>query len=611
MAEKVSKPPAKPIPAVPPRAESANHRGSVWVKRAIGVLLVALTGFGVWRWQQPNLSQRVQASIPHPPDLTGKASALTEQLNKAELSARTAHEPLASVIELGRLYHANGFNQEAAACWRLLRTEQPREARWWYYLADLQRQESDYTAMEASLMKTTQLAPHYAPAWLTLAGLQFKTGQREIAERNYQKRLSLLPGDPHARLWLARIKLQAGQTDEARRLIEQLLKDTPEFSSAHNLYADMLEKAGDTKGAGRQRWFGRETGRFREAEDPWLDELKNWCFDFEQLCAFGTVELQTGHPDRAKAYYDRAIKVRPGDTAGYELMGALYLKQNDPAKARDILEQSLSQLKNSKPSISYYLGLSQAYRDLKQTAEAVRTAREGLRQIGENLELYSTLGTALSDLGRQDEAIAAFHQALVLNPNDAETNFNLGLLLLNLERPDEAIAALKRSLTLQPTFPKALSLLSRLELDAGHWEAAEAYLRPLLESHPEMAEARQMMAYWYFRAGSAAEAKSDSAGAERHYRDGVELNPNNPDLQVNLGVLCLVQGRFVDAITPLEAYHRLKPDNAQSCLFLGQAYAATGRGDDARRVLTEGIAIAEKSGSKTTADHCREILQHL
>lgn len=296
---------------------------------------------------------------------------------------------------------------------------------------------------------------------------------------------------------------------------------------------------------------------------------------------------------------------------GYELMGALYLKQNDPAKARDTLEQGRNQLKDSKPSISYYLCLSQAYRDLKQPAEAVRVAREGLLQIGENLELYSTLGTVLSDLGRPDDAIAAFHQALALNPNDAETNFNLGLLLLNLARPEEAITALKRSLTLQPTFPKALALLGRLELDAGHWETAEVYLRPLLESHPEMADVRQMMAYWHFRAGSAADAKKEFTVAEQHYRNGVELNPNNPDLQANLGVLCLVQGRFAEAQGPLEAYHRLKPENAQSCLFLGQAYAATGRIDDARRVLNEGIATAEKNGNPTTANHCREILEHL
>lgn len=608
----MSKSPAQPrAPATPPDTGSGEPAGR-WARRgALGLSLITLIAVGVWQWRLPNLSQRVQAAIPHRPDLSGKAPVLGDMLAKAQNSALTSLDPLASVAELGRLYHANGFDGEAAACWQFLLIEQPREARWYYYLADIQRKESNYTVMEGLLKKTTELAPDYAPAWLLLAGLQFKTGQLEIARHNYEKRLTLVPGDPHARLWLARLELQNGRSAEARRLIEQLLKDTPEFSSAHNLYADMLESAGDTKGASRQRWFGRETGRFREAADPWLDELWNWCYDFDQLCALGLIELQTNHPDRAKAYYERAIKVRPGDTAGYELLASFYLKQNDPAKARDTLEQSLGRLKNSKPSTSYYLSLNQAYRELKQPAEAVRASREGLQQLGENQELYTSLGTALGDLGRPDEALTAFQQALASNPNNAETNFNLGLLLLNLQRTDEAIAALKRSLTLQPTFPNALALLGRIELDAGRWESAEVYLRPLLESHPEKAEARQMMAHWHFRAGSSAEAKSDFPTAEQHYRDGVELNPDNANLQANLGTLCLMQGRFTEAQAPLEAYHRLQPDSAQSCLFLGQVYAAIGRGDDARRVLNEGITLAEKAGNPTTANHCREILQHL
>jgi hypothetical protein len=62
---------------------------------------------------------------------------------------------------------------------------------------------------------------------------------------------------------------------------------------------------------------------------------------------------------------------------------------------------------------------------------------------------------------------------------------------------------------------------------------------------------------------------------------------------------------------PLEAYHRLQPQNPQSSLFLGQAYAATGRLEDARRLLTEGLEAATRAGNSTTAQHCREILQQL
>ncbi len=568
--------------------------------------LIAVAGIAAWwQLQHHGLEKRIYSRLPTPPDLTGKPAVMIERFAHAQAHTNSLEDALTKVGELGRLYHANGFYPEAAACWRLLQTEQPGVARWDYYLADLERTNSNYPAMSADLIRTTDLAPDYAPAWLLLAGLQFKTGQLEEAERNYQKRLQLLPGDPYARLGLVRTALQKGHQSEARTMIEQLVKDAPRFSSGHNLYAEILAVAGDANGARQQRWLGQESGRFREAEDPWLDELHDWCYDFEQLCVLGTVKLQTGYTDRAKSYYERVIQLRPDVITGYALLSGIYRKLKEPAKARDTLEQSLPRLKDSTRSLAYYINLCQAYQDLKQPAEMARVAREGLREIGQNVELYSFLGTALSDLGQTNEAVEAFHQALALNPNATNPNYNLGLVLLKLERKDDALAAFKKSLIQQPTFPDALAQLGRMEMEAGHAESASGYLQLLMEFHPNI------LSNSHWRAGQAAEAKKDFATAERHYREGVSLDPNHAELQASLGVLYLVQGRFNDALEPLETYHRLEPQNPQSCMFLAQIYAATGKIKEARLLLTEGVALAEKAGNSETTNNCREMLQGL
>ena len=591
-----------------PNAKSQDvvRRGRRWIWVLLLLSGLALTGTGGWwRLHHPSLEKRIYARLPAPPDLSGKPPILIERLAKAQAPAKSLDEALTQIADLGRLYHANGFPTEAAACWQLLQAEQPAVARWDYYLADLERTASNYPAMSALLVRTTELAPDYAPAWLVLAGLQFKTGDLENAGRNYQRRLQLLPGDPYARLGLVRTALQGGRKTEARAMIEQLVKDSPKFSSAHNLYAEILASAGDAEGAKRQRWLGQESGRFREADDAWLDELHDWCYDFDQLCAMGALELQTGYTDRAKSYYERVIQLKPGVVTGYELLSGVYLKLKDPAKARDTLEQSLSRLENSKPSLAYYINLCQAYQDLKQETEMARVAQEGLQKIGANVELYSFLGTALGDLGRLEEALAAFQQALALNPNATNPNFNKGLVLLKLGRRDDALAAFKQSLIQQPTFPDALAQLGRMEAEAGHAEAAKGYLQLLMEFHPDI------LSNSHWRAGQAAEAKKDFASAERHYREGVSIDPNHADLQASLGVLCLVQGRFADALEPLETYHRLQPQNPQSCMFLGQVYAVMGRTKEARLLLTEGVTLAEKAGNAETASNCREMLQGL
>jgi len=575
---------------------------------ALALLVVAgLALAGVRRWQWSHRPDRILAELSAAPAPASQPAVLAERLARATSLVRDPSRTLEGVEQLGRLYHANGFRREAEACWRLLRREQPAEARWAYLLADLRRTDSDYIEFGALLGETVRLAPNYSPAWLQLANFQLKQGQLADAERCYRQRLALVPADPYAQLGLARVALQTSRPDEARRQVEQLLRDAPQFSSGHNLYAEMLASAGDAEGARKQRWLGRETGRFRDADDPWLDGLRDACFAYDRLLVLATMDQQAGRGDRGKSLLERAISLEPENPAAYEALGGLYRSLGDNVAAKEAFETGL-RLATAKPDPMYYVKLSETYRQLKQPAEALRVAQQGLTRVGDQLELFDALGVAFADLNRQDEAIAAFRAVLARNPNDSNSNFNLGMSLLVLGRQDEAHAAFERALVQQPTFLKALSLLGRWEMEAGHLDKALTYLQPLYDSHPEIQEARQMLIQWCLRAGAAAEKAGDPAAAEAYYRKGLGVDADQAELQVGLGVLYLTHGRAGDALSPLEAFHRLRPGDPQSALFLGQVYLQTGRLAEARQVLTEGEQLARRLGQDSTAGLFREIL---
>ncbi|HEX9784903.1 MAG TPA: tetratricopeptide repeat protein [Opitutaceae bacterium] len=576
--------------------------------------LVAGIGLGTtvaiaWHWyRQP---ARVQAALPARPALTGNPAVLHELIASAQALSASRARALEGAAELGRLYHANGYHREAEACWRLLRAEQPGEARWCHYLADLRHGASDHGEMTRLLEQTVKLAPEYAPAWLKLAEVGFKGGRLDAAEHHYRRRLALLPADPYASLGLARVALQRGDRSEARRLLEQLLREAPEFPSGQNLYAEMLAAEGDAAGARQHRWLGGMAGRFREADDPWLDELNAWCHHPQRLRVLGTIEFQTERGDRGRALMERAVRLAPDDPAGYELLGDLYLKLGDAARARDTLEEGIRLTESATPSPMHFVNLSEAFRMLGQPEEALRAVQHGLGRMSDAFELYNALGVVLSDLGREEDAIAAYREAIDRKPNDADSNFNLAVSLLSLGRRDEAHAHLKRALAGQPGNQKALTLLGRLELEAGRLDAAAEYLRPLYESNPGVPQVRELVARWHLRSGVAAASEKDVSTAEHHFRDGLEMHPEEPELNASLGALYLVQGRFKEALGPLESFHRLKPGNAQSSLFLGQVYARLGRNSEAQRILREGEDIATRAGQSATAAHCREILQFL
>jgi tetratricopeptide (TPR) repeat protein len=324
----------------------------------------------------------------------------------------------------------------------------------------------------------------------------------------------------------------------------------------------------------------------------------------------GTLELQTENPAKARALFERAIALKPDDATAYELLGDLHLKRNEPAEARSLLEQALVRETGRKTPMLFKL-LSQSHRQLAQPTEAARIARTGLTRLGEQPELLDALGLALAASGQHEEAITAWKTALSREPNDAGINYNLATSLIVRGRLDDALAALDRSLALQPMFLPTLLLRGEIELEAAHLDLAEKYLRSAFTSHPEDPRARRLLVEWHRRMGTAAETKRDPTSAERHYRDGLSIDADHGELKVSLGLFYLVQARPTEAVDPLASYHRSNPESPQGCVFLGQAYAASGKRDEAREMLTKGIQLGERAGNARIVEHCRRLLQQL
>ena len=587
-----------------PHPAAARPRPSRVRLMLLGGGLAALAGVGIWFGARAVRHARVHAALP-PLPVASQNPPLHDLLVAAQTAAATGD--LGAVAELGRLYHANGFHAEAAACWRLLIREQPRNARWHYYLADLLRNGGDQAGAEAELEKTVAIDPTAARAWLHLAEMQFKSGRLDAAEAGYRRRLELMPDDPYAELGLARVAQLRGRTGETMSHLEHLLAAQPKFSAAQNLYAELQAAAGREDLADLHRWLGREAGRFREADDPWLEEVDARCQDPRRLCHLGVIAYQTNTGDRGRARFEKAIALAPAEPLAYQMLGALLLEQGQAAAAREVLARGVANARASVPEPLHFLRLSEAARALQQTDAARQALADGLSRHPDSPELLHAQGNQLKADGRGAEAEAAYRRALEFNPAFVDADFALALLLLETGRREAAVQALNQALTMQPTFPKASLLLARLEMDAGRIENAGRYLLPLLKANPGASEIRQITATWHLRAGNAVE-KTDAPAAERHYRAGLVLAPENAGLNASLGVMLLISGRVEESVPLLETYHRVQPGNSQGALFLGQAFARTGRLAEARTVLADGLRQAEQRGEVTTARHFREIL---
>jgi HemY protein len=533
---------------------------------------------------------------------------LRERLTVAQQKATSDRTAPPAVADLGRLYQANHFPKEAEACWRWLTAEEPDTARWHYCLSSLLQSDGRFEEAANELERVVQQEPRYSPAWLELGQLKIRSSDVGGARKAFEERLTLLSNDPYAMLGLARIELLEGDRAAARRRLEAILHDHPGFSSAHNLYAEILSAAGENEAADRERWQGRIAGRFREAEDPWLDELRESCFDPSQLAVWGSIDFQAKFGDRGKHLFERAIEVAPENPIGYESMGQWYLENNDLVAA---LKTFTKAIQLTRPSLGLFVNLAETFRRMKQPAETLRAVQRGLAIIPEASELYYELGVAYDDLNQPDDAVAAYERAIARSPNAAAAHVNLAVILLKRKRDDEAIDHLKQALTAQPTMPKALAMMGDIELARGRLEEASRYIKPLFQFYPGTARARRSMVQWHVARGSLATTRSQFDEAEKAFLTALEIDPNSLEANGNLGVLYGQRGRFQEALKSFEVVHRLQPDDPRPLMFMGFAYAQLGQKDDARRVLGEGEQLAVKAGNNGMLVRIRELLSQL
>ena len=575
---------------------ASSCSGRVRVGWVSAIAAVVAAGFAATVWVvRPVLYRR--GHLPALPNLTAVPAPLARKLEAAQGDAQSWRGGEQGVAALGRLYHANGYTKEAEACWAILRQSEPRNARWVYYLADLRSAVSDTTGMEALLRETTALAPDYAPAWLKLAAVEFKTGELEAAKRDYRRRLVLLSQDPYAELGLARIELQHGDAAAARARLDRIVQHDPGFSAAHNLYAEILAGAGDAEGASLHRFLGGLAGRFRDADDPWLEELQADCYDVNKLTVLASVEDLTNHGDHGVALLERALEVEPNDARIYAQLGNAYVHRDDAKRALAEFDRG-----STRPNANsdFFASYSQACLAAGDAERAREVADRGLARWPDAADLHTARGNALSALGQTDAAIASYRRAVTLAPNVCQVHFNLGNALRQQGATEEGMAELRRALQLEPTFAKALIVLGEAELEAGRLSEAEKYVRPLYRHYPGLVSSRRLMTRWCLMAGVAAARAGSFAEAERDLRDGIAISPDMPELQGRLGLVYAQQGRFDAAATALETYHRLKPEEPMSSLLLGQVYARLGRSSDAIRLAGEAARLARDANDQAT-----------
>ena len=225
----------------------------------LGIVLVLLA----------SACNRAAERLPALPVFTYQNEASIARFHEADA---LAHDDATAenVGRLGMLYFAYQFHDQGRACFALARELAPKDYRWTYYGAKLEKLVFEYESAEALFLKAEELRPDDAELQAELGELYLKWARREDAHARLERALELDPLQPVAALGKARLLSLSQDWDGVLALMTPLLDRYPRLSKAHQFAA----AAHGAFGNAELQAFHEEEGEYGYAvESELMNEL--------------------------------------------------------------------------------------------------------------------------------------------------------------------------------------------------------------------------------------------------------------------------------------------------------------------------------------------------
>lgn len=436
------------------------------------VAVLLLAAGGVWWWRAGEQSKIAAAALPDLPDLTNASPALREQILLADARARRRLTAQKGLAELGPLYQANGFLDEAARCYAGLEQLAPSEPRWRHFHATILAGFGEIEPAMNLWRRVIELAPDYVPARLRLGDCLLKSNRPAEAAAAYDAVLKISPNNPYAVLNLARIDLEAKRWDQARERLEFVVRQT-NFTLGYDLIVSLYERLGQRDRAAAIRGAAKASGAYRDPPDPWLDGLMDVCFDPYRLALVAGVAAVSGESATARRLLERAIALAPADVSAHFQLGGLAMTQHDYQLAR---EQFTSCTVLAPDFADGWAQLSALQEQMGEHANAERTLAAGLTHCPNSPGLHLMRARRLRETGLAAEAITEFETSIRLRPNEPEAYTDLGKLYIELGEMDAGLRKMHEALEADPGDPMALGVLAFHAISTNNEAEARRWL---------------------------------------------------------------------------------------------------------------------------------------
>jgi tetratricopeptide (TPR) repeat protein len=269
---------------------------------------------------------------------------------------------------------------------------------------------------------------------------------------------------------------------------------------------------------------------------------------FSRYCACEGEDI-----DRVLAVYDRAIKLRPDYSWGYERRGEAFAQKGAYTRAT---EEYTTAIRFDPKNRSALVSRGMIYAKDGDHDRAIQDYDQAIRLNPKNAVAFIWRASSYGQKGDFDRAIRDLDEAIRINPKDDVSIYNRGMNYSNKGDYDLAIRDFDEAARLNPN------------------------------------------SYFTFQArGIAYQRKGDAAQAAREYDQAIKLKPDDGLLFLHRAYATVALGDLDRAIEDYDQAARLSPTNHLPFLHRGNAYYRKGNYDRAIADYTEAIRLSPENSS--------------
>jgi len=432
--------------------------------------------------------------VPSIPDISLLNPSLQQRLKEANAIVKSDEPTGDAIVELSRLYHANGFLQEAMACYEALIQIEPDVPRWRHLLAFLVSTYGYADDAENLWKSVIELDPNYVPARIRLADVLLKTNRLDESESIYREVSNSDPKNPYALLGLARVAIAREDWAGARQYLEGA-----SFHSNGKIGKDLLvtvyENLGQNALALAIRSESKASGSFIDIPDPWLTDVMQDCYDATQLAYLGGLAAFGGDNWKGIEWFKRALEIEPENASIHFQLAQLYNQMHQV----DAAMQHYALCVQYKPDFSdAWLRMVDIQMHRGNMVKADELFYNGFMKCPKSPAYNMEYAIRLVDKGDRKNAITYFKKSIELNPNEAPAYIQLASNYFALNRLEEGQSYLEKALQVEPGNRLAMTTLCFYWINMGDREKASKWLNEI-EAHPRIETAEKLNLKLKFR----------------------------------------------------------------------------------------------------------------